>query len=63
MYTKMKHKEIRKHKENQPQRICYYDNCPLHDDYNLKYKSKSEGPFTQCDASLCEVILKINRSK
>jgi len=47
-------KEIRKHKENQPQRICYYDSCPLHDEYGLKDKSKSEGPFTQCDASLCD---------
>ncbi len=54
MNIKIKPEEVRKRKENQPQRICYYDSCPLHDEYGLKDKSKSEGPFAQCDASLCD---------
>lgn len=36
------------------ERICYYDECPLHSEHNLKDKSKSDGPFTYCDGSLCD---------
>lgn len=34
--------------------ICYYDECPLHSEHNLKNKSKYNEPFTYCDDSLCD---------
>lgn len=55
--------EIRKHKENQPQRECYSNNCPLHDDYGVKDKNMFTGPFAQCDASLCDKYVKSGGAK
>ena len=45
------------------ERICYYDKCPLHSEHNLKDKSKSNGPFTYCDGSLCDKYAFVKHEK